>query len=395
MITYDITEEPYRHWVLTIDPPVATLTLGDGDEDSGSLLPSLLRPDIELADALQCLRFAHPEVTLVVVTFSTELPEIPSAAPAGVAANIRAFRHDLHAAIKDASANSGLHSLTVLNGPVSGPGYELALATDEIVLLDSGRSLADVVGERARAAAGSARGPAAEAVAFGPLWREEFDGGFAYPNVRVDLDAAAGEAVVTIVGPPNHECFVPEPGPKRLRSRWWPLAVCRELDDALLMLRSDWPADGSLVLRTEGDPLAVASADVALTSGCEHDWFVREVVLYWKRMLRRLDLVSQSVIALVEPGSCFVGTLLELAFAADRISMVDSPATADSNGPTAEILLTGMNFGPLPQASGLTRLESRFSTRHDHLAALALRVGDPIAAPEAAELGLVTEAIQA
>jgi benzoyl-CoA-dihydrodiol lyase len=239
--------------------------------------------------------------------------------------------------------------------------------------------------------AASTRGPAAEAVDFGPLWREEFDSGFAYPNVRVDLGEAAGEAVVTIVGPPNHECFAPEPGPKRLRSRWWPLAVCRELDDALLVLRSEWPAIGRLVLRTEGDPLAVASADVALTSGYEHDWFVREVVLYWKRTLRRLDLMPQSAIALVEPGSCFVGTLLELAFAAERIYMADGLAPADSDHPAAEILLTGMNFGPLPRASGLTRLESRFSTRDDHLAALALRVGDPITAAEAADLGLVTD----
>jgi benzoyl-CoA-dihydrodiol lyase len=147
------------------------------------------------------------------------------------------------------------------------------------------------------------------------------------------------------------------------------------------------------VLRTEGDPLAVASADVALTSGYEHDWFVREVVLYWKRTLRRLDHTWQSVVAFVEPGSCFVGTLLELAFAADRIYMVDGAAGDDPEASPAEIFLTGMNFGPLPRASGLTRLESRFLTRSDHLATLAQRVGDPIAAAEAAELGLVTDVI--
>lgn len=106
------------------------------------------------------------------------------------------------------------------------------------------------------------------------MWREDFDHGFAYPNLRVELDETAGLAAVTIVGPPNHECFAPEPGPKRLRSHWWPLAVSRELDDALLHLRSMDPAIHTLVLRTDGDPLAVASADVALTSGYEHDWFV-------------------------------------------------------------------------------------------------------------------------
>jgi benzoyl-CoA-dihydrodiol lyase len=198
---------------------------------------------------------------------------------------------------------------------------------------------------------------------------------------------------LTIVGPADHECFAPEPGPRRLRSRWWPLAVCRELDDALLLLRGHRPEVRALVLRTEGDPLAVASADVAMTSGYEHDWFVREVVLFWKRTLKRVDLAWQSVIALVEPGSCFVGTLLELALAADRTYMVDGTAPDDSEGRSAELLLTGMNFGPLPRASGLTRLESRFLTRSDHVAALAQRVGDPITAAEAVGLGLVTEAV--
>ena len=170
-----------------------------------------------------------------------------------------------------------------------------------------------------------------------PPVREEFDGGFAYPNLRLEFDEDAGTAALTVVGPANHECFAPEPGPRRLRSRWWPLAVCRELDDALAVLRSR-PRLRSLVLRTEGDPLAVASADVALSSEYDHDPFVRDVVLYWKRTLWQLDSAGQSVTALVEPGSCFVGTLFELA-----------------------------------------------------LAALALRVGDPISAAEALKLGLVTE----
>jgi benzoyl-CoA-dihydrodiol lyase len=159
------------------------------------------------------------------------------------------------------------------------------------------------------------------------------------------------------------------------------MAVCRELDDALLLLRTCRPEVRLLVLRTEGDPLAVASADVAMTSGYEHDWFVREVVLFWKRTLKRVDRAWQSVIAVIEPGSCFVGTLLELALAADQTSMVDG----------AELLLTGMNFGPLPRASGLTRLESRFLTRSDHVTALAQRVGDSITAAEAVGLGLITE----
>ncbi len=471
VITYDATPEGYRHWTLSIAPPVATLTLvageGTGHDSGGSdefeaLLSSLLRVDIELSDVVRRLRFEYPDVSAVVVTgrgnnaFTTGIAEIPPEAAADVTAAVRTFRDEVRCAIEDASASSGQYWLAALNGPASGPGYELALATDEIVLVEDGRSaislpaiircrdltstggltrlvdkrhvrpdlidafcsspegirapqavdwglvdlsvpercFADVVAERALTSAGNARrGPASEAVELGPLWLEEFDGGFAYPNLRVELDRDAGEAALTVVGPSDHECFAPEPGPKRLRSRWWPLAVCRELDDALLRLRSYRPRVESLVLRTEGDPLAVASADVALTSGYEHDWFVREVVLYWQRTLKRLDLAWPSVIALVEPGSCFVGTLLEMAFAADRVYMVDGEDLGDSESALDGVFLTGMNFGPLPQANGVTRLQSRFRSREDHVAALAQRVGDAISAKEAAELGLVTAAI--
>jgi benzoyl-CoA-dihydrodiol lyase len=470
VITYDTTPERYRHWTLAIDPPIALLTLGPvaegcddvADGDSGALMYSLLRVDIELSDALQRLRFEYPEVRAVVVRGGTDqalctgIGAIPPDSAPHVEANVWAFRNELRCAIEDASADSGQYWLTALDGPGSGPGYELALATDEIVLVDDGRSavalpevavlgvlppsgalarlvdkrhvrpdridafcccaagiagdravewglvdriapepgFAAVVGELARARAGSTpRGPKDEAVELGPLRREEFDGGFAYPNLRVELDEEAGEATLTIVGPPDHECFAPEPGPRRLRSRWWPLAVCRELDDALLLLRSNSPGIHSLLLRTEGDPLAVASADVALTSGYERDWFVREVVHYWKRTLKRIDLAWQSVIALVEPGSCFVGTLLEVALAADRIYMLDPPVPGDPGVPPPELFLTGMNLGLLPQASGVSRLESRFPGNEPGIAALAKRVGDPIPAAEAAALGLVTEVI--
>ena len=476
MITYDVNPEGYRHWRFSIDPPVATLTLLPGEVISGDVngtddfdaeLSFIVRVDIELSDAVQRLRFEYPDISAVVVTgstneaFSTGIPEIPPTASSGVATNVQTFREEVRCAIEDASANSGQRWLAALNGPASGPGYELALATDEIVLVEDGgstvslqavtgcggltatgglirlvdkrhvrpdhvdtlwcspegvcgqravdwglvdltvpeRRFADAVAERAlglcRAAGNIRRGVASEAVELGPLWREEFDGGFAYPNVRIELDREAGQAALTIVGPTDHECFAPEPGPRRLRSHWWPLAVCRELDDALLLLRTHRPEVRSLVLRTEGDPLAVASADVALTSGYEGDWFPREVVLYWKRTLKRLDLAWQSVIALVEPGSCFVGTLLELAFAADRIYIANGDLPDDHGRPPAEIFLTGMNFGPLPGVNGLTRLQTRFLTRDDHVAALAQRVGEPISGAEAAELGLVTAAVGA
>jgi benzoyl-CoA-dihydrodiol lyase len=303
------TSEPpdgaYQHWVVSIEAPVATLTLHGGGD----------RVDVELADALERLRFEHPEVGTVVLL----------------------------------SDRSGLHLETRLDGALGGPVR--------------------------------ARGPESEAVVLPPLWPEEFDGGFAYPNVRVELNPGTGPATVTLVGPSSHECFAPEPGPRRLRSRWWPLAVCREFSDALLQLRRERPDGPGILVRTEGDPLAVASADVALSSGYEHDWFVREVVLAWRRVLRRLDAAAPEVIAVVEPGSCFVGTLLEVALAAGGVCMTDD----------AELFLTGMNFGPLHDASGRTRLESRFPDGADQITALSRRVGDPIDRAEAARLGLVAD----
>jgi benzoyl-CoA-dihydrodiol lyase len=437
VMTYDIGPAAYRHWVLTIEPPVATLALAPGGgADPGGSPAALPGVDIELADAVERLRFEHPDVAVVVVTgrtgdaFIAGIPAVDPAAPPALARQARAFRAEVRRAVEDASAHSGQRWLTALNGPAAGPGYELALATDEIILVDDGQSglsldgvetagdrvspdvvaacgrgggvsgrqalelglvdalvpepgFAEFVAGRARAVAAARHcGPVEEAVELGPLWREDFDTGFAYPNVRAEIDGAAGVAAVTISGPANHECFAPEPGPRRLRSHWWPLAVARELDETLLAVRSLAPGIGTLVLRTEGDALAVASADVAMTSADEDAWFVRQVVLSWKRTLERLDNSWQSVIAVVEPGSCFVGTLLELVLAADEAYM---PA-----GPGATMFLTEMNFGMLPRAGGRSRLESRLRGGSPPVAGLAARVGDAISTAEAAGWGLVT-----
>jgi benzoyl-CoA-dihydrodiol lyase len=466
MLRHDTAPGCYRHWTLAIEPPIATLTLGIagcGPAYGGDApLAPVMDAHIELADVVQRLRFEHPDVGAVVLTGSTDdafctgignplPPGSPQTAPAAV--DVDLFAGEVRCAIEDASANSGQHWLAALNGSASGAGYELALATEEILLIDDGRSavalpdlpslgrlpatgalarllhkrrvrpdvidlfctqaegvpgqraqdwglvdrvvapehFANVARQLALTAAGRSQRPAAAAgVRLDPLQCEEFEGGFAYPDLRVELDQDAGTASLTLVAPKSLECFAPDPGPKRLRSRWWPLAACRELDDALLLLRAHWPAVRTLIVRTEGDPLAVAAADVALMTGYEDDWFVREVVLYWRRTLQRLERMPQSLIVLVEPGSCFVGTLLELAFSADRAYMLDGPDPDRPDLPAPEIFLTGMNFGPLPNGRNLTRLETRFPHRSDRLADLANRVADPIAAAEATRMGLVT-----
>jgi benzoyl-CoA-dihydrodiol lyase len=461
VITYDTSPDRYRYWALTVDAPIARVTLIVHEHHEPGLR-SLECLHIELFDIVQRLRFEHPEIGAVVVTGGTEeafqvalgMP-IQDESASTAAVDVVRFANEVHSAIEDASANSAQHWLAALNGSASGPGYELALATDEILLVDDDEStvalpevplglapsaggvarlvdkrrvrpdladifrtraegiggeqaqrwglvdrvvprhrFAEVVGEHAVAGAGtSVRASVSEGVELSPLRREDFEGGFAYPDLRVELDGEAAAAFLTLVAPQRLECFAPKPGPTRLRSRWWPLAVCRQLDDALLLIRRNRPELRTLVLRSEGDALAVAAADVAMTTGYDDDWFVKEVVLYWRRTLTRLEHTAHFVLALIEPDSCFVGTLFELVLAADRAYMFDGTDPDRPDLPPANIFLTGMNFGLLPRSTGLTGLQTRFPARHVGHDAIASRVGDPILATEAAELGLVTAAM--
>ena len=466
-ITFDTHPDRYRHWKLDIDGPVATLAL-DVDEHGGlssdyelKLNSYDLSVDIELYDAVQRLRFEHPEVRAVVMTGGKDKIFCAGAnirmlaqSSHGAKVNFCKFTNETRCSIEDASENSGQRWLAALNGTASGGGYELALATDEILLIDDGNSavslpevpllavlpgtggltriidkrhvrpdladmfstlpegvrgkravewglvdevvprsrFAEVVREKALAAVEASNrgrgGDASQGVELTPLQREEFDSGWSYPNLRVTLDPEEGTATLALCGPAD--CLPPDAGPERLRASWWPLAACRELDDALLLLRTNHPELGTIVLRTEGSLETAAAADVPLLAGYEDDWFVREVVLFWKRTLKRLELTSRSLIALIEPGSCFAGTLLELALAADRVYMLDGEDPDRPGVPPAAVLLTGMNFGPLPRSNGLTRLQNRFLGRPEHVEALSKRVGEPIEAADAAELGLVT-----
>ncbi|HEX9648361.1 MAG TPA: 2,3-epoxybenzoyl-CoA dihydrolase [Alphaproteobacteria bacterium] len=457
-VDFRTAPERYRHWRLAIDGPVATLAL-DVDEAAG-LRPGYelklnsydLGVDIELADAVQRLRFEHPGVRAVVITsakarlFSAGA-NIRMLATASHAekVNFCKFTNETRCAIEQAGAESGQHYVAALNGTASGGGYELALACERIVLADDGasavslpelpllavlpgtggltrlvdkrkvrRDRADVLcttaeGVRGRRAldwglvdalarpselADAAhalalaladeqdRPSAADAIALGPLAREASPDRLSYDGLEVDIDGDRRLATVTVKGP-----AAPAPadaaGIRAAGDAFWPLALARALDDAVLHLRTNRADIGTWVLRSEGDGEMVAAYD-ALLAAQAGDRLAREVTLYWRRVLKRLDLSSRSLIALIEPGSCFAGMLLELALAADRSYMRD----AEDEAPA--LRLTAMNFGPLAAANGLSRLATRFLGAPAALEAARAAADRPLGAAEAEAIGLVS-----
>jgi benzoyl-CoA-dihydrodiol lyase len=456
-VVFDTSPESYRHWRLAFDGPVATLSM-DVQEDAG-LQPGYrlklnsydLGVDIELADAIARIRFEHPEVRVVVIT---SLKERIFCAGANIfmlrgashawKVNFCKFTNETRLAMEDASAHSGLTFIAALNGICAGGGYELALACDEILLVDDGnsavslpetpllgvlpgtggltrlvdkrhvrRDLADAfcttaegvkgkravewglvdavyptsqfrdrTAERAAArAAGSDRPGAGSGIVLHPLQPEVTESAVRYSAVTLELDRARRVATLTVAGPGPDEPRTAE-AVLAAGDRFWPLRAFRELDDALLRLRMNEPLIGTVILRTTGAIEHVLALDDTLLAAQEH-WLVREVILFVKRTLKRLDLTSRSFFALVEPGSSFAGTLFELALAADRIYMLDDPEEP------AAIALSGMNGGPLRMSNGLTRLETRLLGQPGRAQALVDERGpfDPRAALEA---GLVT-----
>ena len=467
-IDFQTDPSRYRHWKLHVDGAVATLTM-DVDENAGlfegyqlKLNSYDLGVDIELADAVQRLRFEHPRVKVVVVRSGKNRvfcsgANIRMLAGASHAhkVNFCKFTNETRNGIEDASANSGQKFICVVNGTAAGGGYELALATDHIIMADDGaaavalpevpllavlpgtggltrvvdkrkvrRDRADYfctieegikgkravqwrlvdeiapnsrlearVAERARALVATSRRNGdgdGNGVALTPLTRSFDDGGVRYGFVNVEIDRGQRIATLTITAPE-----APPPadiaGLAAQGAGFWPLQVARELDDAILHLRINEPGIAMLVFKSHGDGATVMAHDDFLEANGDH-WLVNEIRHFWKRVLKRIDVTSRTLVTLVEPGSCFAGTLAELVFAADRAYMLIGSRDGDNRPPPA-IALTAANFGPYPMSHGLTRLESRFQADAAQLDGARDKIGEALDAEAAEELGLVTFAL--
>ncbi len=475
-VEFRVSPDRYKHWRMSCDGPVATLVM-DVDEQGG-LVPGYelklnsydLGVDIELYDAVQRLRFEHPEVRAVVITSGK--PKIfcaganirmLAASPHGWKVNFCKFTNETRNGIEDATASSGQTYLAAVNGTASGGGYELALACEHIMLVDDRssavslpelpllgvlpgtggltrvsdkrhvrRDLADyfstrpegiggkkavqwrlvdeavprprwdeTVAERAAELAGRSGRLAgnkpgnkpgnkqgAAGVPLTPLGKVRDDDAIRYDHVAARLDREAGRVDISVKGPqsgaPADIVEATSQG-----AGFWPLAMTRELDDLILDLRTNEPELGTWVFRTEGDPAAVLAHDELLLAG-QDDWFANEVLHYLKRTLRRLDVTSRSLIAVIEPGSCFAGSLLELALAADRSFQLAGVFEDDPDAEPAAITLGDLNMGPLTMSNGLTRMATRFWGDEAGYEAAAKRKGEALEADEAADLGLIT-----
>ena len=462
-IDFRTSPDRYRHWRLSVEPPLATLTM-DVEPAAGLFEGTELKlnsydlgVDIELADAVQRLRFEHPEVRCVVLRSGKDGVFCAGAnirmlgrASHAHKVNFCKFTNETRLAMEDASAHSGQRYLAAVSGAAAGGGYELAAACDWITLIDDRRSAvslpevallgvlpatggltrltdkrkvrrdrADVfcsteeglrgrralewrlvdeivppsawearVRARAVEMAGQSDGrDGARGIALTPVARDVEADALRYELVRVTLDRARSCATVTVLGPaaplPEDRAGIYTAG-----AAFYPLALARQLDDAILHLRFNEPTLGLLVLRSEGDPAQVLAADRLLA---DDDWLAREIRLLWRRVLKRLDMTSRSLVALIEPGSCFAGTLAELVFAADRSVMLAGTREGDNRGP-ASLALSLLNFGAYPMGSGLTRLATRFLGEPESEARAREHIGRALPAEEAEALGLVTSA---
>jgi len=462
-ISFETNPSRYRHWRLAVEGKVATLTM-DVDENAPLFDGYLLKlnsydlgVDIELADALERLRFEHPQVRVLLLRSGK--PRVFCAGAnirmlAGAShahkVNFCKFTNETRNAIEDMSAHSGLPTICVVGGACAGGGYELALAADHIMLVDDGSSTvslpelpllavlpgtggltrvtdkrrvrrdhADVlctteegikgrravewrlvdevvapsaleaaVAERTKAFAGQSERSGEKGIALAPLQVTDAGGRRDYGSVSVDVTDRI--ATITLRGPeeapPRDAAAMVEQG-----SDFWPLRMARELDDAILDLRFNAPEVAAIVFKSEGDPQAVLAYDDCLEANRGH-WLAREVRLKWRRVLKRVDLTSRSLVTLIEPGSCFAGTLAEIALASDRAYMLIGTFDGD-NGPPAQLVLHAANFGAYPMSNGLTRLATRFLDDDRALEAIRSAMGRPLDAEGADALGVVTFAL--
>ena len=455
-ITFGTEPEQYNHWKLAINGPVATLSM-DVQEDETladgyklKLNSYDLGVDIELADAVQRIRFEHPEVRAVVVT--SLKPRIFCAganiymlgtSSHAFKVNFCKFTNETRCAIEDDSKHSGRRYIAALNGTASGGGYELAIACDEIYLVDDGNSAvslpevpllgvlpgtggltrlvdkrkvrrdrADVFSTLAEGLKGKRakewgliddyyptskfqdsvdarvkkivgdESPSVTGIKLRPLQFESNDNSRNYQYVKLQLHREQRYADLTIHGPQGAQPTTPEEI-QELGAAYWPLQAYRELDDALLHLRVNEPLIGLVCVRTEGDPENVLAVDQTLAANRDH-WLVREILMHMARVLRRLDLTAKSFFAIVEPGSCFAGNLLELMLASDRSYMLKDSETGE-----ASLAVSELNAGAFPMSNGLTRLQSRYLAEPEKLDEI---LGDQkhFDTEEAEELGLVT-----
>jgi benzoyl-CoA-dihydrodiol lyase len=463
LVTFDAPAGDYRHWRFTIDGRIATLAM-DVNEDCG-LKPGYklklnsydLGVDIELYNILQSLRFEHPEVACVVLTSARERMFCAGAniymlgtSTHAWKVNFCKFTNETRNGMEDSSRHDGLKFLAALNGTTAGGGYELALACDEIVLIDDRssavslpevpllgvlpgtggltrvvdkrkvrRDLADmfctnpdgVKGERAKEwglvddiaapakfqevvrtraanlAQVSTRPADAKGIKLNPVDRKVDDNGYHYKYVDVSFDRAARTITLTVKAPegeqPQTVAAIHAAG-----DQWWPLQMARELDDAILMLRTNELELGLLLLKTVGDPKGVLASDAVVLAN-QGDWLVRETIGMLRRTFARLDVSSRTMYALVEPGSCFAGLLFELALAADRSYMLALPEE-ESDAP--KIAVDDFNFGLLPTVNDRGRLETRFSGDAKDMAAAIEAKGKLLGPEEALDLGLITVA---